>query len=79
MRSSVRAAVVAALLAAAILASPAAQSGVTTPRAQLGFGFGDDYQLANYTKIADYWRKLDAESDRIVSTRSARPLKDGRT
>ena len=49
-----------------IAAAPMAQSGVTTPRAQFGFDIGDDYQLANYTKIAAYWRKLDAESDRLV-------------
>ena len=65
MRSSVRAAA-AALLAAAILASPSAQTRITTPREQLGFNFGDDYQLANYTQIADYWRKLDAQSDRMI-------------
>jgi Zinc carboxypeptidase len=46
--------------------SPAAQTTITTPKAQLGFNFGDDYQLANYQQIADYWRKLDAESDRMV-------------
>ena len=56
----------AALLAAAFLTSPAAQTRITTPQEQLGFSFGDDYQLANYTQIADYWRKLDAQSDRMV-------------
>ena len=66
MRSSVRAAVVAAFLAAAILASPSAQTRITTPREQLGFSFGDDYRLANYAQIADYWRTLDAQSDRMV-------------
>jgi hypothetical protein len=64
MRSRVCAA--AALLAAATFASPAAQPRITTPTAQLGFAFGDDYQLANYRQIADYWRKLDTESDRMV-------------
>ena len=53
-------------LAAFVLASPAAQGPITTPREQLGFNFGDDYQLATYTQIADYWRKLDAQSDRMV-------------
>ena len=47
-------------------AGPTAQTRVTTPREQFGFALGDDYQLANYTKIAEYWRKLDAESDRMV-------------
>jgi hypothetical protein len=44
----------------------AAQPDVTTPKAHLGFNFGDDYQLANYRQIAEYWRTLDAESDRMV-------------
>src|SRR5262245_59274679 len=59
-----RAAVV--MVATSVLAAPAAQTAITTPKAQLGFNFGDDYQLANYQQIADYWRKLDAESDRLV-------------
>jgi hypothetical protein len=42
------------------LAAPGAQSAITTPKAHLGFSFGDDYQLANYSQIADYWRRLDA-------------------
>ena len=54
-----------ALLAIAF-AKPEAQSAITTPRAHFGFNFGDDYQLANYKQIADYWRKLDAESDRLT-------------
>ena len=47
-------------------AGPTAQTRVTTPKEQFGFALGDDYQLANYTKIAEYWRKLDTESDRMV-------------
>ena len=53
-------------IAVSLLASPFAQTSITSPKAQLGFNFGDDYQLANYQLIADYWRKLDAESDRLV-------------
>ena len=56
----------AAVVAAAVLASPAAQTRITTPQEQLGFSFGDDYRLANYSQIAAYWRKLDAQSDRMV-------------
>ena len=41
-----------------------AQPRITSPKEYLGFNFGDDYQLANYTQIAHYWKKLDAESDR---------------
>ena len=44
----------------------AQQAKVTTPREQFGFELGDDYHLANYKQIAEYWRKLDAESDRMV-------------
>lgn len=43
-----------------------AQTRITTPKAELGFNFGDDYQLANYQQISDYWRKLARESNRIV-------------
>ena len=44
----------------------ARQSRITTPRQQFGFDIGDDYQLANYKQFSDYWRKLDAESDRMI-------------
>src|SRR5258707_837458 len=46
-------------------ASAIAQTKVTTPKEQLGFNFGDDYQLANYTQLTDYWKKLAAQSDRM--------------
>jgi hypothetical protein len=55
-----------ALLLLGCVSLPSAQPRITTPQEQLGFNFGDDYQLANYKQIADYWRKLDAESDRMV-------------
>jgi len=42
-----------------------AQSKVTSPKEQLGFNFGDDYQLANYTQLVDYWKKLAQQSDRM--------------
>jgi hypothetical protein len=65
MRSAISTALAAVGLAVAV-AWPAAQSSITTPKAHLGFNFGDDYQLANYRQLSDYWRKLDAESDRMV-------------
>ena len=43
-----------------------AQQAITTPKEHFGFNLGDDYQLANYRQIADYWRKLEAQSDRMV-------------
>ncbi|MCW5969484.1 MAG: hypothetical protein KIT57_13330 [Blastocatellales bacterium] len=42
-----------------------AQSSVTSPKDHFGFSIGDDYHLANYTQMVAYWRKLDAESDRL--------------
>ena len=39
---------------------------ITTPQQEFGHNFGDDYFLANYKQIAAYWRKLDAESDRLT-------------
>ena len=36
-----------------------------TPKEQFGFNIGDDYQLANYTQLVEYWKKLDAQSDRM--------------
>src|SRR6185436_9564495 len=42
-----------------------AERGVPTPREQFGFNIGDDYCLANYTQLAEYWHRLDRESDRM--------------
>jgi len=60
----------AAVLALALFAVPGVAArqapAVTSPRAALGFDFGADYQLATYTQLADYWRRLDRESDRMV-------------
>ncbi len=39
---------------------------ITAPLAAFGFNFGDDYQLATYTQLAEYWRRLDQQSDRLV-------------
>jgi hypothetical protein len=47
-------------------ATTGAQTRITTPKAEFGHNFGDDYFLANYRQIAAYWRKLDRESDRMV-------------
>src|SRR5438105_2146499 len=45
------------------------QSTITSPIAQFGHNIGDDYFLANYSQMMDYWRKLDRESDRMRLTR----------
>lgn len=58
----------ASLLIAVLLltaANAVAQTKVTSPKEQLGFNFGDDYQLANYAQLTDYWKKLAAQSDRM--------------
>jgi hypothetical protein len=54
-------------LALALLASAAlAQSPhITTPVEALGFNVGDDYQMANYTQLTAWWKKLAAESGRM--------------
>ena len=36
---------------------------ITSPKAALGFDIGDDYQLANYSKLSAYWKTLEQESD----------------
>jgi hypothetical protein len=38
---------------------------ITTPKEALGFDVGDDYQLASYTQLSDWWKKLAAQSDRM--------------
>jgi len=54
---------VALLLATAAIAP--AQQRATSPRDHFGFTMGDDYRLATYTQLEAYWKKLDAESDRV--------------
>jgi hypothetical protein len=43
-----------------------AQGRITSPKDFFGFNIGDDYRLANYTQFVEYWKKLDAESDRMA-------------
>lgn len=53
--------------AAVLLLSSAglADQTVTTPKQQFGFNLGDDYHLANYRQLVEYWQKLAQESERI--------------
>ena len=54
------------VLAALLLLVPgllAAQ--VPSPKEQFGFNIGDDYRLANYDQLTDYWKKLAAASPRM--------------
>src|SRR5256714_117715 len=55
------------------------RTSITSPLAQFGHNIGDDYFLANYSQMIDYWRKLDRESDRmklarIGTTAEGRPM-----
>src|SRR4051812_39351328 len=38
---------------------------LTGPKEALGFNVGDDYQVANYTQLTAWWKKLASESDRM--------------
>lgn len=53
------------LISVLFTATAIAQSKIANPKEQLGFNFGDDYQLANYTQLVDYWKKLAGQSDRM--------------
>src|SRR4051794_22442725 len=39
---------------------------LTSPQQAFGFNIGDDYSVVNYSQMETYWKKLDAESDRMV-------------
>ena len=54
------------LLVVLAVLSPLAQGKVTSPKEFLGFNVGDDYILMNYAQLTSYWKKLDAESDRMT-------------
>ena len=67
------------LLVIAIVALPlVAAAKVTSPKEQFGFAVGDDYQLVNYKQLTAYWKKLDAESDRLKLVEIGRTA-EGRT
>ncbi len=51
--------------ALAIAPGLAAQRPITSPKEQFGWNIGDDYHLANYTQLTEYWKKLASESDRL--------------
>ena len=54
-----------AAAAAAAAAAFAQSPRITAPREALGFNLGDDYQIANYTRLEAYWKKLASESGRM--------------
>ena len=60
-------------------APPLFAQRITSPLAQFGHNIGDDYFLADYSQMLDYWRKIDRESDRmrmvrIGTTAEGRPM-----
>lgn len=55
----------AVLLLAAWAAASIVQAQVPHPSEAFGFHPGDDYKLADYDQLTDYYRRLDAASDRI--------------
>ena len=60
------------LAAVGALAIIDARPAVTSPKQQFGFEIGDDYRLATYAQLVDYWTKLDGESDRMTVTEIGR-------
>ena len=56
-------AVAVVLAACSLHAQPAPK--ITTPEEALGFTLGADYQVANYTQLEAYWKKLASESARM--------------
>lgn len=39
---------------------------ITTPKQQFGHDIGDDYWLATYSQLVDYWKVLAGQSDRMI-------------
>jgi uncharacterized membrane protein YgcG len=64
----VRALTLVGAIVIAAMSAPQAQTktaAITAPKAHFGFNIGDDYHLATYTQFADYWQKIDKESNRM--------------
>jgi hypothetical protein len=59
-----------------LAATAGAQGRVTSPKEHFGFTIGDDYRLATYTQFADYWRRIDRESDRMRVVEIGRTAED---
>ncbi|HUP88827.1 MAG TPA: M14 metallopeptidase family protein [Longimicrobiales bacterium] len=49
-----------------LISATALTAQVTSPQQQFGHIIGADYVLPNYKALTEYWRKLDAESDRMI-------------
>jgi hypothetical protein len=53
------------IAASGLPANAQATAKITTPKEAFGFNIGDDYQLATYTQLTAYWKKLASQSDRM--------------
>jgi hypothetical protein len=74
-------AVVATLLALATVQTttqPSDPKSITTFGDQLGSSVGEDYFLASYAQLEEYWKQLDRESDRMTLVDIGR-TEEGRT
>ena len=61
-----RATLLTAVLSATAVGAQTPPAGkITTPKEFFGFNIGDDWKLANYDQFQKYWKKIDAESDRM--------------
>ncbi len=72
------AALLLALVGASARPSLPGASAPTPPAAFFGAAIGDDYFLATYSELERYWRRLDAESDRLALVDIGR-TEEGRT
>lgn len=48
-----------------LLPALALSQAIPTPKSYLGFEVCDDYHLANYKQLTEYWQMLDKASDRV--------------
>ena len=64
--------VLCALFAAAIVSLSSQDATPPTPESVLGFAPGADFKLATYEDAIGYFRKLDAESDRLTLVQAGR-------
>lgn len=55
-----------------------AQIAIPTPKQHFGFDIGTDYHLANYTQAEAYFKKVAAQSDRVLLTEIGK-TEEGRT
>jgi len=65
-----------ACLCFAFLIGVARSADIPGPDAHIGYPLGADYHLANWSTVVDYFRKVDAGSDRVVVRELGRTTED---